>query len=236
MTRLSRVFARTHFLLVALAAVACACATLPSRPASGTGGVWGQIRLVPHEGVVPGGSGSAAYRDRALRDVRFVDYSRPGPAVVYVDEPSGAPVSARLAIRGAAHRVRLTPSFATSSNGGSIRVENESNESHALSVPTAGIVRRIEPGQIVEIAVPGAGPHSIHLLDAADAKTTVFVSTGPSAVVTERGRFELTDLAPGPRVIRAWHPRFPPSRRSVEIRADEALEVDIELGVEASYQ
>lgn len=219
--------------LVAAALVAGACAWNSSPPSSGKSTVRGQLRLVPREGVSPHAAGAAGYADRALRDVRFVDYSRPGFAVVYVDAPSGAPQSARIAIRttGTSGRLRLQPKHALSGNGGSIIVANESTVAHTVSDPAAGVLRRIASGETFEIPAPASGPHVIHVLDASGLEATVFVSGGPGTVVSERGRFELRELPPGTMTLRAWHPRFPPVERELELAADAVVQADLEMGV-----
>ena len=48
--------------------LACA-AGVPGAPAPGTSQAFGHVRLVPREGVTPGGQGGGSYSDRRLRDV-----------------------------------------------------------------------------------------------------------------------------------------------------------------------
>jgi hypothetical protein len=218
-------------LLAACAALLlAACAGAPPPPAPGRSQAWGELRLVPREGV-SASSGGGSYGDRRLRDVELVDYSKPGFAVVYVEE---APAPAgELALRVRADRVgtAIEPAHGAVGAAGRIVVHNESPESHLLSYPAAGVVARLEPGETAELAVPRAGEQGLFLLDVPDAAATVFAAPGPFAVVSSAGRYALRDLAPGRRELRAWHPRFPPAVQPVELAADAAVRVDFELGV-----
>jgi hypothetical protein len=92
-------------------------------------------------------------------------------------------------------------------------------------------VRRLEPGQALVVKVPDAGAHPLFLLDRPQVEGGVFAATGPFAVLTNKGQFELRDIAPGPVRLHAWHPRFPPIESSVEVVADQTKRVDIEMGV-----
>ena len=74
-----------HSWLATCLALACAAGS-PVAPAPGTSQAFGQVKLVPRAGLAAG-HGGASYGDARLRDVEFVDYSRPGFAVVYVEEP-----------------------------------------------------------------------------------------------------------------------------------------------------
>jgi hypothetical protein len=78
--------------ILAASALALAACTLggPPRPPAGSG-AYGQLRLVPRAGVIPGRPSDASYGDRRLRDVTFVDYAHPGFAVVWAEgQPSPA--------------------------------------------------------------------------------------------------------------------------------------------------
>jgi hypothetical protein len=218
---------------VLLAAAAFACATQsPAPPVSGTGTVWGHLRLVPHEGVTPIKPGASPYADRRMSDVQFVDYSKPGFAVVHLDTGPSPAGSAQLVIRTTGVRTRLDPEYAAVGAGGTLVVSNGSGAAHVLSAPAMGLVRRLEPGRQVEIAVPDAGEQSLFLLDVARSESTVFVSPGPFVVVGADGRFELSGLAPGSHALLAWHPRFPPVRTSVQIAPDSVVQLDLDMGVD----
>ena len=218
---------------LALCAVAVACASpAPVAPAAGTGTVWGHLRLVPHEGVTPHKPGASPYSDRRMSDVQFVDYSKPGFAVVHLDQGPSPAGAAELAIRSTGVRTRLDPAYAAVGAGGKLVVRNDTGAAHVLSAPTMGLVRRLEPGQQVAIAVPDPGEQSLFLLDVARSESRVFVSAGPFAVVAEDGRYELSGLSPGNHTLLAWHPRFPPARAAVQIAPDSVVEIDLDMGVD----
>jgi hypothetical protein len=216
-----------------LAAAALACATqAPPPPIAGTGTVWGTLRLVPREGVKPVKAGGSPYGDRRMSDVEFVDYSKPGFAVVHLGEGPSPAGSAELAIRTTGVRTRLDPAHVAVGAGGVVVVSNGSGAAHVLSAPAMQLVRRLEPGQQIEIAVPEAGEQSLFLLDVPRSEATVFVSPGPFVVVATDGRFELSGLAPGDHTLLAWHPRFPPARAPLQIAPDSVVHLDLEMGVD----
>jgi len=218
-------------LLLAAAAIACATQA-PAPPVAGTGTVWGHLRLVPREGVTPVKPGASPYGDRRMSDVEFVDYSKPGFAVVHLDSGPSPAGTAQLVIRASGVRTRLDPPHAAVGAGGVLVVSNASGAAHVLSAPGMGRVHRLEPGQQVEIAVPDAGEQSLFLLDVARSEATVFVSPGPFVVVSADGRFELSGLTPGSHSLLAWHPRFPPARAPLQIAPDSVVRVDLEMGVD----
>lgn len=229
------------------AALLCACASAPT-PAPGQAAAFGYLRLVPREGVVPASAGPRSYGDREFEGAAFVDYSKPGFAVVYA-EPQGAggaqqaegerssPARQRagdhaaLVIRaGAAHAV-FDPPYAALGAGGEIAVANQSGESHVVSCPSAGLVRRLAPGESIAIHVATAGEWPVFLLDVAGEQARVFAAPGPYRVVSSSGRYELADLQPGRAHLRAWHPRFPPTSAWVDLAAGASQRVDLELRV-----
>jgi hypothetical protein len=210
--------------------LALACAGPPQAPAPGTSQAWGQLRLVPRDGVAPARPGNASYGDRRLRDVEFVDYSRPGFAVVYVEEASPPGGELELAIRESRLGTRVEPAIGAIGASGRLVVRNESRIAHVISYPAAGAVLSLGPGERVELRVPRAGEQGLFLLDAS-AAATIFAAPGPYVVVSSTGRFSLSDLTPGRRELRVWHPRFPPTVRSVELAPDARVQVDLELGV-----
>lgn len=197
----------------------------------GKGRVFGTLRLVPHEGVPHASGGGGSYGSRRLRDTELVDYSTPGFAVVYVAEgaPPGGSVS--IAVRDTLVEPRLEPAALAVGAGGRIVLENASASSHIVSYPAARLVRRLEPGGRIEIPVPQAGEQGLFLLDVPDAAATLFAAPGRYAVVSTSGAFALDDLEPGAVELRAWHPRFPPVGRRVDLAADTSLQVDFEMGV-----
>ncbi len=208
-------------------ALLLACASAPGAPSPGRSHAWGQLRLVPREGVP---EGTSAYGDRRIRDAGLVDYTQPGFAVVYVEgEPPGGELE--LVMRATRLGTRLDPLHGAVGAGGRLVVTNRSGAAHVLSYPAAGVVRGIGAGERLELAVPGAGEQGLFLLDVPEAETRIFASPGPFAVVSASGGFELRDLAPGSRELRAWHPRFPPAVRRVELPAGASVQVDLEMGV-----
>jgi hypothetical protein len=217
---------------ILLSALLVSCAAgAPSLAARDRAALYGTLRLAPRQGVTPPSrQADAIYADPRLRDITLVDYSRPGFAVVYLDDGSSPGGSAELSLRSSVRSVRLDPERAALGAGGVLRIRNATDLAHVVSLPGSGIVRRIGPGERFE-TVLGAGPHEVIVLDT-DAEAIVFAAPGPLARVRSDGSFELRDLAPGPALVRTWHPRFPSAERRVELGAGEAQRLDLEVGVD----
>jgi hypothetical protein len=214
------------------AAFAACAAGPPPDPLAGSATAWGFVRLVPRADVTPRAPGSASpYADPALRDVELVDYSRPGFAVVYLEGTPSPGGLASFQIRDGPLRPYLEPAHAAVGVGGTLRVANASARAHVLSLPDADLVRRLEPGEAIELGLARAGEHPLFLLDAPEELGRVFVAPGRFAVASDTGRFELRDLPPGRLLLRAWHPRFPPISRDLELAPGRVARVDLELGV-----
>lgn len=211
------------------------CASGPPVPAPGRSAAWGTVRLVPRQGVTPGGGDADSYADRRYGDVSFVDYTHPGFAVVYADgaPPSGDRV--RIEIRSGAIGPGLQPDRAAVALGGTIEVANASEQTHLVSAPSARVVRRLGPGEVVEIRAASPGQQELFLLDRGDASAVLFASPGPYTVVSTSGSFQLPDLDPGRHTLRVWHPRFPPAERAVELAPARATRVDFELSVDSLH-
>jgi hypothetical protein len=223
-------------------AVACACAALlacagaPSLRDPGRSGVYGYLKLVPHEGVRPettAGAPSGAYADRRYAGAELVDYSKPGFAVVYLEGPGSPGPAAPLAltIRSDGEGVRLEPSQGAVGVGGEIRVRNADDRPRVVSVPAAGVLRSLAPGELLAVDARSAGELEVFVPDAPDAFARVFAAPGPFAAVSDSGRYELLEVEPGRYALRAWHPRFPPAAEDVELSPGRVLRVDLELGV-----
>jgi hypothetical protein len=208
-----------------------ACAGTGAAPAPGKASVYGTLRLVPHEGAPHSSGGGGSYGSRRMRDVGLVDYSTPGFAVVFLAE--GAPPAGEiaLAIRDTRVEPRIEPAAAAVGAGGRIRIENASASARIVSYPAAKLVRRMAPGEKLELAAPREGEQGVFLLDVPDAGATLFVAPGPYDVVGTTGDYELRDVEPGAHALRAWHPRFPPVRREVELAPDTRRRMDLEMGV-----
>lgn len=219
--------------LVALAPLAAclACASAPAAPAPGKARVFGTLRLVPHAGAPHASGGGGSYGSIRLRDAGLVDYSTPGFAVVYVAENAPPGGSASVAIRDTRIAPRLEPEQLAVGAGGRIAIQNASASAHILSYPAARLVRRLAPGERVEIAVPQLGEQGLFLLDVPEASTTLFAAPGRFSVVSTAGDYELRDLEPGAVALRAWHPRFPPAETWVDLAAGSSVRVDLELRV-----
>jgi hypothetical protein len=221
--------------LCALLAGALACAGgggAPAAPVAGTGSAWGYLRLVPREGVKVSRPGAGPYGSRRMRDVKLVDYSTPGFAVVYTESGQSPAGSVELEIRTTGVRTQILPEHAAVGVGGTLHVKNSTGAAHVLSIPGLGVIERIEPGKKAELALAKAGEQALFLLDAPRSETRLFVSPGPFTVVGSDGRFELRGLSPGPHELIAWHPRFPPARAAVQVAADGAVRLDLEMGVD----
>jgi hypothetical protein len=210
-----------------------ACASAPPAPNPGRSGAWGYLKLVPREGVDAVVAAPHAYGDRRLEGVEWVDYSKPGFAVVYaedVDPPAHERVA--LAIRTSATGIHLEPGDAALGAGGELVVENRSAAARVVSIPGGGVVRRLAPGESLTITVAAQGEWPVFLLDVPGEKALVFAAPGRYTVVSESGRFALTDLPPGRRRLRAWHPRFPSAATWVDLAPDRLSRVDFELRVD----
>jgi hypothetical protein len=224
------------FAVASACAALLACAGAPSLHDPAKSGVYGYLKLVPHEGLGPQattGAPSGAYADRRYAAAELVDYSKPGFAVVYLDgpEPPGAPAPAAVEIRSAGGGVRLEPANGAVAVGGEVVVRNRDARPRVVSVPAAGVLRALAPGDSLAIPASAAGALEIFVPDAPDAAARVFAAPGPFAEVNEAGRFELLDVEPGERRLRTWHPRFPPSARAVALQPGRVLRVDLEIGV-----
>jgi hypothetical protein len=163
--------------------------------------------------------------------VEFVDYAHPGFAVVYLDGRSSTGGTADVAIRASKLRTRIEPHALAVGAGGMLRIRNQTAAAHVLSFPAASLVKRLAPGEELEIPVPTPGRQSLFLLDVPDSEATVFAAPGPFTVVGDDGRFELRDVEPGRLRLIAWHPRFPPAFRWVDLAPGGMVQTDIELGV-----
>jgi hypothetical protein len=216
---------------VAFATALAGCVHVPPPPAPGTGTLWGYVRLVPRPGVTPGKAGGAAYLDRRLRDVKFVDYHRPGFVVVHLGD-GAVSGTARVTIEPTNLGPAFTPPYTAVGDHSVIVVENRDRSAHTLASAELGLLHRVAPGAELEIRV-GPGAAHIHLLDVPSAEALVYGSPGPYAVVSTEGRWELRDLRPGTRMIHAWHPRFPATVCQVTVGTGEVRQVDLEIGVQS---
>jgi len=218
-------------LTIGTLALLTACARPPAAGPPGTATVWGHVRLVPRADVTPGHADATPYAERRLRDVTYVDYGRPGFAVVYLDGQPAPGGTARLAIEASLLAPHLVPAHAAVGVGGTAVVRNADFAAHTITCPEAKLLRRLAPGEEVAIAVGSPGPWTIFLLDARGDEAIVFAAPGPYAVVGEDGRWELHGVDPGRSTVHAWHPRFPPAERTIDVVAGAVQEVDLALGV-----
>jgi hypothetical protein len=207
------------------------CVGAPGAPAANTGTLWGQVRLVRSEGVPAPNTADPFYGDRALRDVTFVDYSRPGFTVVYQEDGVEVGGNATLYVKGTRFEAMLGPRTSAIGPAGAITIENADSQPHSVSCAEAGLLRTLAPGEQVTFHPSNPGPHVIFLLDAPGQEALVFVAPGSYAVTSARGHWELGDLPPGRTVLHLWHPRFPGAPRELEVEADTITKVDMELGV-----
>jgi hypothetical protein len=208
-----------------------ACAPVPPAVEPGTGSLWGELSLVPRAGVVLPAARDRGYADPRLADVRLVDYSQPGFAVVYLDAPASS-ASAQLAIRETRLGARLEPGRAVIGTAGSLEIANLTDSARIVSSPQLGLTRRLAPGERIALAPPGPGELRVHLPGSEPGAAIVFASPGPFAIVARDGQWRLTGVEPGRARLHAWHPRFPPAAREIEIRAGSAQRVDLALGVD----
>ena len=217
--------------MLAGAVLLAACAPVPRAPAPGTGTLWGYVHAVPRAGVTPGRRPADSYADRRLRDVEFVDYRRPGFAVVYVEGEPPPAGNGRLIIEGSLLGARFAPAYAAVGVGGRVVLRNADWVAHTVSCPSAGFLHRLAPGEEGELPTRVSGAAPVFLLDAPRVQGLLFVSPGPYAVASPEGRWELPDLPPGPRRLHAWHPRLPPGSSETEVQSGRATRVDLDVGV-----
>ncbi|HXZ86602.1 MAG TPA: hypothetical protein VEI82_14055, partial [Myxococcota bacterium] len=128
----------------------------------------------------------------------------------------------------------LEPERAVIGAAGTLEVSNRSGAEQIVSCPELGRVRRLAPGQTLALEPHAPGELHLHLLGTDARVATVFASPGPFARVGEDAHWKLTGLAPGRATLRAWHPRFPPLAREIEVRAGVAQRIDLALGVDTS--
>jgi hypothetical protein len=224
-----------------VAALLVACAGAPALRDPSRSGVYGYLRLRPHEGAAPAPTAGApkdAYGDRRYADTGLVDYSRPGFAVVYLERGRAeAAPSGTLAIRAGAGGVAIDPPHAATSIGAGVELRNLDGVPHVVSVPAAGLVRALAPGDRLLLPADRPGPLEVFVPGASAGAAIVFVAPGPFAAVSEEsGRFEILEVAPGPNRIGVWHPRLPPATRDVALAAGSVARVDLEIGVGRSQE
>jgi hypothetical protein len=218
--------------IVAASALVACVAPVPPAPSPGTATAWGFVRLVPREGVTPRRVGAPSPCEQpGTRSVEFVDYSKPGFVVVYLEGTASPAGTSTLRIRDGRMRPYLDPEHAAVGAGGTLRVENTSGAQHSLSMPGAGVLRSLGPGEALEIALREPGERSLFLLDVPEAEARLFVAPGRFAVAKPSGQWELRDVSPGRLRLSAWHPRFPASVRPLELGSGDVVRVDLELGV-----
>ena len=234
MTTMQR--ARGRLAGVFVLAIASASCAAPATPAPGTGSVFGSVQVVPRSDLPARVPGAGSYGDRALRDVTFVDYARPGFAVVYVESETPPAIETTLAIRQPGRALRLEPDTGVATTAGAILVTNETGAARIVSDASGDVLRRIAPGETIRIDRPRSGLHRIKLLGEPTRPAEVFVTPGPHARVSERGRFELAGIRPGPVDVHTWHVRFPATVTHARIAAGERLRMDVSLGVEAALE
>lgn len=207
-------------------------AFLPVRaePAA-TGSVCGTVRLVPRAGVTPVRSDANPYADRSLRDATFVDYDRPGFAVVYLDSDCPPGGAVRFQIESGRLGARFAPEEAAIGRRGDVVVVNADRKPHVLSCPLARVIRRMRVGEEIRIAADTAGAWTFYLLDDDAAPATLFVAPGPFCAVARDGAWRIDGLTPGASRVAAWHPRFPETVTTCEIVPGTIARCDIALSV-----
>lgn len=211
------------------------CSAAPPPPAPGTGTLYGRLAIQPHEGVTPGTPGTTVYQDRKLRDLEFVDYGTPGPAVVYLESDRRVLPRPPLTLSLEAAPLRapgFLPQILAVAFGQSVRLENRDGKPHTISCPGAGFLGTLRPGESAELSRMPRGPLPVFALGVSEAQAWIFVAPGPFATVTRTGAWELRDLEPGSGVLHAWHPRFPPARLPVTVTEGKSTRVEIHLRVE----
>jgi hypothetical protein len=229
-------FPRSTSASAAVALLALACASTPPAPSHGRGTLYGDLKLVPHAGVVMPDATDSTYGDRRLRDARLFDYSQPGFAVVYLEGGAAPGERADVHIRATDVETRLEPAWVALAAGGAVTVHNDTPEPHTVSCPSLSKVAKLGPGESLELRASVSGANPLFLLDRPQVESGFFAAPGPYAVLTRGARFELRDLQPGRFELHAWHPRLPPLSQPIDVVADQVTHVDLELGVGVSRE
>jgi hypothetical protein len=212
------------------------CGASPIRslgPDSGT--VWGFVRLVPKAEAPQAGGG---YGDRRLATVKRVDYSHPRYAVVYLPDSEAILSSSAIELKivSTSRGARVEPEFSSTDPASGLIVRNESGDPQIVSAPAARWLERIEPGQSRRIVDPPHGELLLHVLGTEgshSAVAQVWVASGRRVDVDSSGRFSVPGLLPGRHVLRAWHPRLPPSPPTrVDVELGGVYRADLEIGVD----
>jgi hypothetical protein len=204
-----------------------ACARAPRLQDAAASGVWGYLRIVPHEGIA---SPAGAYSDRRYAHAELVDYSSPGFAVVYLEGEPPDTAASRLTLRDGLGGTRVDPPHAAVGVGNEVEVVNETDEAHVVTCPALGLVHRLEPAAVVRFPANEAGEFDVYL-PGSRSGARVFAAPGPWSLVNAAGRYEILGVRPGSRLLHAWHVRFPPSRQEISLPRGSALRVDLEVGV-----
>jgi hypothetical protein len=213
------------------------CASPPEADPNGTT-VWGYVRLAPKANA-PRGEGG--YGDRRLSDVKRVDYSHPRFAVVFV--PDATPVAsppAELVIRDTGSGPRIEPEITATTLAAGVLIRNETGTDQLVSAPTANYLRRLKPAAVDRIDGLLEGELTMHLLgtlgDGHGPIAQVWVSPGRVARVEANGRFLIRGLEPGSHVLRAWHPRLPPTApRAFDLERGDVERIDLEISVDSAH-
>ena len=197
------------------AALFAACASAPT-VAPGRSAAFGYVRLVPREGVVPPCGGLASYGDREFEGVDFVDYSKPGfavvvcgaqgaagaqrsgdPALVIRDGATGAASIRPRGARGRRHHHGRNQSAATRRSRARGRSRAPARDGESIADPTP------RHGRVV--ALPARRRRA--------KRRASSRRPDRSASCRRPGATSFAISQPGRAQLRAWHPRFPPSLR-----------------------
>jgi hypothetical protein len=221
--------------LLALAATAwtLACASAPPPPASGTAQVWGVVDLVPREGVPIAAPGASSYGDRRLREVKRVDYSDPGFAVVYLARTTPQPADASVRIVEGPAGIGFESQQGVVGVGSTLRIRNDAARALILSAPTLDVVFPLEAGEERMIPIARGGEHTLFLPGVSRDRATLFAAPGRFDRITSSGRYALTDVPPGAHELRVWHSRLPPRSQPITLAPDASLRLDLSVGVSA---
>ncbi len=209
------------------------CATT-SAPIGDMGSVWGYVTLKAREGVTLNQASGSGYEDRRLKDVEFVDYSKPGFVVIYLEHVSPPENDAVSVIfRETRFGSRFDSKYGVVGIGGKIIIENADKVGHTFSCPQIGFLKYLDSGSKAEINPKRSGELRFHVIDSIDKEALIFVSPGQYAISSDVGRWELKNITPGQHRLNAWHPRFPPVSSFIEIKKNSKLRNDIVIGVDS---
>lgn len=177
-----------------------------------------------------------AYDTRAFRKVTLVDYSNPGPVIVYLDagEDTERPAaSVEIQLKRVRGRLVFEPSLAVSTYG-TLSITNTDTKPHIVYVkgPNSAKQVRLSPEGVTHLDMRHSGAHALYLLDADTVEGLLFIGGTHASFIDSDGAYQLSRIPQGQHRVHAWHARFPPASTNAVIDGSRPVQVHFTLGVE----